>query len=81
MECSLEVFCGDTHGPPVISSLFPYSSAQRIICLFSFYTLIPQSENGMLVTPREPVLELSPMTEDAGGVHPLHPLLKHFWVI
>lgn len=24
---------------------------------------------------------VEPMTEDAGDVHPLHPLLKHFWVI
>lgn len=30
------------HSPPVISSLSPYSSAQRVICVFSVFILKSQ---------------------------------------
>lgn len=71
------VFCGDTHGPPWMD-LPPLLCSEGLFVSFQFLFSNP-SQGACDAQGASAGAE--PMAEDAGGVHPLHPLLKHFWVI
>ena len=72
------MYLNDCHSsPPVISSLSPYSSGQRVfLFIFRFYTQVSLSwtgvpRTGTLVTPQEPVLELNPLSLGHAALHSL----------